>query len=638
MSWNSSIQFNNLYRAYLSLSASAIVNPLANDMNANNKNITNVNTITSTTCATQTLTANTFNGSILGGNSTSASYYIGATSIPLLYLTNVNNIAIGNNTLNAISSATPQANIAIGTDALRYGQPSTSIAIGYAALTLSGGQFCVGLGHLAGNTHTTGTGSMYLGAASVPSAASVNNEIVLGYQAVGKGDNTIQLGNASATTLYTPATVRSNTGTLTLNSQGGALNLQSAGTTYASVDANGITSANFNGKISVVGATTNSGNLVLCNNTTNLTGNFNLLTDSNQHLKFTSTNNVLTVGGATSGSIVVPSTAGFITAPTISNGANDFTIGTSSSLYTTVYSTNINNSLYPSAPYGSQSGSFCWNANAFGGEFSFMNNFGSSGSGGFTFNDRTGTSSKRLLAKITENNFDIGVNANLTVGNGNINASPSGATLSLYASNNGSVNLIARSGGNIGFYTNNGGGSGGNFNAMTINSFASGGVQAGYIDIFHANGVASGSAFEQFVYNGLVIGAILQSGTTAISIYYGSDYRLKSNVKPIDTSLLYRLKPCSFTWTQDNRDDIGFIAHEFQEVFPDSVINQKDQVDENGKPKIQMMSNTVCIPLLVACVKEHQQQIVNQQEQIATLESKLASLTALVESLVAGRV
>jgi hypothetical protein len=105
---------------------------------------------------------------------------------------------------------------------------------------------------------------------------------------------------------------------------------------------------------------------------------------------------------------------------------------------------------------------------------------------------------------------------------------------------------------------------------------------------------------------------------------------LKSNVKPIDTSLLQKLKPCSFTWTQDNRDDIGFIAHEFAEVFPDSVINQKDEVDEAGKPKYQQMSNSVCIPLLVSCVQE-------QQQRISSLEAQLASLKAIVDSLVAGK-
>jgi len=150
------------------------------------------------------------------------------------------------------------------------------------------------------------------------------------------------------------------------------------------------------------------------------------------------------------------------------------------------------------------------------------------------------------------------------------------------------------------------------------------------MDIRHAVGVATLQPFINFILGTNVIGAILQDGTTGIQIYNPCDYRLKSNVKPIDTSLLYRLKPCSFTWIQDNRNDIGFIAHEFQEVFPDSVCNQKDEVDENGKPKIQMISNNKCIPLLVSCVQE-------QQSEITDLKAQLAALKATVDALVASR-
>jgi len=630
MSWNSSIQFNNLYRAYLSLSVSAIVNPLTTTLNANNNSITNVNSITSITCATQTLTANTFNGSVLGGNSTSGSYYIGASSIPLLYLTNINNIAIGNNTLNAISSSTPQSNIAIGTDALRYGQPVASAGIGYQALSISNGQFCVGVGHQSGTNHTNGTGCTYLGVSSAASSSSVNNEMALGYQAVGKGANTIQLGNSSATTLYTPATVRSDTGTLTLNSQGGALNLQSAGTTYASVSSTGITSANFNGKLSIVGGTTSAGNVVLCNNGTNTTGNFDLLTDSNQHLTFSGGtgpgSNVLSVGGATNGSIVVPSTAGFITAPTVnattvnhqagalalqSGGTTcaslttvDQTLGNTSSLYTTVFSSNLNNIQYPTAAYGSQSGSMGWNGNALGGEFSFINNFGNSGGalGGFTFNNRTGASSKQTLMRLTLDGISF------------------------------FIDTAIRSTGRIDYYT----GAGHTWYAVGIADYSAaiqylvGGVVYPQFTVNHPSGTVSGTSFYEMRYNNVAIGSITQSGTTNILINGVSDHRLKSNVKPIDTSLLQKLKPCSFTWIQDNRDDIGFIAHEFAEVFPDSVINQKDEVDEAGKPKYQQMSNSVCIPLLVSCVQE-------QQQRISSLEAQLASLKAIVDSLVAGK-
>jgi hypothetical protein len=262
-----------------------------------------------------------------------------------------------------------------------------------------------------------------------------------------------------------------------------------------------------------------------------------------------------------------------------------------------------------------------------------------------SWDSSSGGVAQQLLINPLGGEVQLGLTSQLTTGNGNIVANAAGATISLYATNNGSIFSIARSGGIIGFYTNNGGGNGGQFNSVNIQSFASGGVQAGYMDIRHDNGVSAGAVFTQFVYNGVAIGSITQFGTTEVRFNTTSDYRLKSNIKPIDTSLLQKLKPCSFTWIQDNRDAIGFIAHEFAEVFPDDVINQKDEVDESGKPKYQQMSSSVCIPLLVSCVQEQQQRISSleahvqdQQQRISSLEAQLASLKAIVDSLVAGRV
>jgi uncharacterized coiled-coil protein SlyX len=534
--------------------------------------------------------------------------------------------------------------------------------------------------------------------------------MALGYQAVGKGANTIQLGNSSATTLYTPATVRSDSGTLTLNSQGGALNLQSAGTTYASVDANGITSANFNGKISVVGGTTSAGNLVICNNGTNTTGNFDLLTDSNQHLKFASTNNVLTVGGTTNGSIVVPSTAGFITAPTV-NATTEVNTNVVASTSTSTIRLKTSDATYStyissagSFPTGTQAGYFIHTLNTGTNHYSYSN-IGGSGTAlpinyqASEYNYQGGASGATQILKLRSNNgfadrltptaYQIQIPSSVgslnmgsfyTGGVGFASAiqswdSSSGVGQQLLinhlggevqiGSNLGSSTIvITAGGGGISSYTG-----GSHFwyaNGITDYSaaifYAVGGVVYPRFVVQHPSGTTTGTSFYEMTYNGVVIGSITQNGTTQVLFNISSDHRLKSNIKPIDTSLLQKLKPCSFTWTQDNRDDIGFIAHEFAEVFPDSVINQKDEVYESGKPKYQQMSNSVCVPLLVSCVQEQHQRIssleahvqeqqqrissleaqlvscVQEQQRISSLEAQLASLKAIVDSLVAGRV
>jgi hypothetical protein len=246
-----------------------------------------------------------------------------------------------------------------------------------------------------------------------------------------------------------------------------------------------------------------------------------------------------------------------------------------------------------------------WNGNGLGGEFSFINNYGNSGGslGGFTFNNRTGASSKQTLMRLTLGGISFFTDTNIT-STGRIDYY-TGAAHTWYAVGTADYSASIQ--------------------------YAVGGVVYPQFTVNHPSGTVSGTSFYEMRLNNVVLGSITQSGTTNILINGVSDHRLKSNVKPIDTSLLQKLKPCSFTWIQDNRDDIGFIAHEFAEVFPDSVINQKDEVDESGKPKYQQMSNSVCIPLLVSCVQE-------QQQRISSLEAQLASLKAIVDSLVSGRV
>ena len=67
-----------------------------------------------------------------------------------------------------------------------------------------------------------------------------------------------------------------------------------------------------------------------------------------------------------------------------------------------------------------------------------------------------------------------------------------------------------------------------------------------------------------------------------------SDYRIKTNVQTLDeTDVLDKLRPVTYYQTQLARNDIGFIAHELQEQYPDLVEGEKDgdnmqSVDYNG--------------------------------------------------------
>ena len=158
--------------------------------------------------------------------------------------------------------------------------------------------------------------------------------------------------------------------------------------------------------------------------------------------------------------------------------------------------------------------------------------------------------------------------------------------------------------------------------------------------------------FITFFNGGSAIGSVNQPNASSIQINYTSDYRLKQNIMPIQDSLelLNKLKPCSFEWKADGAHDIGFIAHEFAEVFPQNVTGVKDAVDENGKIISQQISYNICIPLLVDCVKTQQNEITNlkvqlvslkanqeQHAEINELKEQLTSLKAMMDALVVSK-
>ena len=153
------------------------------------------------------------------------------------------------------------------------------------------------------------------------------------------------------------------------------------------------------------------------------------------------------------------------------------------------------------------------------------------------------------------------------------------------------------------------------------NSFSFG--KNGWCNVNHVNGSGSGTGYIYFGYNGSSLGSITQNGTTAILYNTTSDYRLKSDVKPIQDGLstISALNPVNFNWA-DGRNDDGFIAHELQEVIPNCVTGEKDAVNEDGTPKYQQMDNSGVIPFLVKAIQEQQAMIEELKAEVAALKAK----------------
>ncbi|NLB05339.1 MAG: hypothetical protein GX839_07715, partial [Fastidiosipila sp.] len=127
---------------------------------------------------------------------------------------------------------TGYGNTAIGDRALRsVTEGVQNTAIGQIALlSLTTGSKNVALGYYAGR-YTTGSGenqttsnSVYIGSSTRASSDGVTNETVIGHTAIGRGSNTVQIGNSSVTDTYI-------SGWLNLPSDTRGIKLDAAGTT-----------------------------------------------------------------------------------------------------------------------------------------------------------------------------------------------------------------------------------------------------------------------------------------------------------------------------------------------------------------------------------------------------------------------
>ena len=112
------------------------------------------------------------------------------------------------------------------------------------------------------------------------------------------------------------------------------------------------------------------------------------------------------------------------------------------------------------------------------------------------------------------------------------------------------------------------------------------------------------------------VGDIKTSGSST-SYSTSSDYRLKENVTYSwdATTRLKQLKPARFNFKADKDTTMdGFLAHEVQDIVPQSVSGEKD-----GE-KMQGIDHSKLVPLLVKTVQEQQTVIEDLKSRIETLE------------------
>jgi hypothetical protein len=97
-----------------------------------------------------------------------------------------------------------------------------------------------------------------------------------------------------------------------------------------------------------------------------------------------------------------------------------------------------------------------------------------------------------------------------------------------------------------------------------------------------------------------------------------SDYRIKENVTPLNNSYVVdELIPVTYTNKLTERQDMGLIAHELQEVYPFLVHGEKDGKD------YQSVNYTGLIPLLIKEVKWLKNELAQLKQQINKINNKI---------------
>jgi hypothetical protein len=118
-------------------------------------------------------------------------------------------------------------------------------------------------------------------------------------------------------------------------------------------------------------------------------------------------------------------------------------------------------------------------------------------------------------------------------------------------------------------------------------------------------------------------GTVFATTTTISAI---SDIRFKENVRDLDAGLekVMALKPRLYDWKEGKGADIknarGFIAQEFETVFPDLIDEWKDPAPEGEEPYKSVRQDL--IPVLVKAIQEQQDLIETLTQRITALEGR----------------
>jgi hypothetical protein len=100
-----------------------------------------------------------------------------------------------------------------------------------------------------------------------------------------------------------------------------------------------------------------------------------------------------------------------------------------------------------------------------------------------------------------------------------------------------------------------------------------------------------------------------------------SDYRIKENLKPFDNHFnVDYLQPITYINTLTEKQDIGFLAHELQEYYPELVNGVKDGSE------LQSINYLGLIPILIHEIKNMKNEMKNTDKELKMIVEQLEKI------------
>jgi hypothetical protein len=95
---------------------------------------------------------------------------------------------------------------------------------------------------------------------------------------------------------------------------------------------------------------------------------------------------------------------------------------------------------------------------------------------------------------------------------------------------------------------------------------------------------------------------------TAFATYHSSDINLKTNINTLTNcyDIVNDLNPVGFKWIKNNKENVGFIAQEVEQVIP-SIVSDNDEYKAIAETKI--------IAYLVGAIQELDKELKELEEE-----------------------